>query len=119
MARLGYYSTALATFRRAIDLSKQIGSVHRAAEVALTLFEELGDRVAVVEKSKPVSGRKLSAERKSLEHDLIKHALDVAQGSITYAARSLGMSHETLNYMLHTRHRDLLTKRTPARRRKK
>ena len=117
LARLGYYSTALATFWRAIELSKQIGSLHRAAEVALTVFEELGDCVAVVEKNKPVSGRKLSAERKSLEHDLIGHALDVAQGSITYAARSLGMSHQTLNYMLHTRHKDLLKNRTPVRRR--
>lgn len=117
LARLGYYSTALATFWRAIELSKQIGSLHRAAEVALTVFEELGDCVAVVEKNKPVSGRKLSAERKSLEHDLIGHALDVAQGSITYAAWSLGMSHQTLNYMLHTRHKDLLKKRTPVRRR--
>lgn len=117
LARLGYFSAALATFRRAIDLSKQIGSLRRAAEVALTLLDELGDRLVVVEKTKPISGRKLSAERKSLEHDLIKHALDVAGGSITYAARSLGMSHQTLNYMLETRHRDLLKKRTPVRRR--
>jgi tetratricopeptide (TPR) repeat protein len=117
LARLGYYSTALAAFRRAIDLSRQVGTVHRAAEIALTVFQELGDRLVVVEKTKPISGRKLSAERKSLEHELIKHALDVAQGSITYAARSLGMSHQTLNYMLHTRHKDLLKERTPVRRR--
>ena len=117
LARLGYYSAALATFRRAIDLSKQIGSLRRAAEVALTLLDELSDRLVVVEKAKPISGRKLSAERKSLEHDLIKHALEVADGSITYAARSLGMSHQTLNYMLETRHRDLLKKRSPVRRR--
>jgi tetratricopeptide (TPR) repeat protein len=117
LARLGYYSEALTTFRRAIDLYKQIGSVHRAAEVTLTVFEELGDRLVVVEKAQPVSGRRLSAETKSLEHDLIQHALESAQGSITQAARNLGMSHQALNYMLHTRHKDLVTKRTPARRR--
>lgn len=117
LARLGYYSEALATFRRAIDLDKQIGSVHRAAEVTFTVFQELGDHLAVVENAKPVSGRKFVAERKSLESDLIQHALEVAQGSITHAARNLGMSHQALNYMLHTRHKDLLTKRTPARRR--
>lgn len=117
LARLGYYSPALASFRRAIDLYKQIGSVHRAAEVTLTVFQELGDRLVVVENATPVSGRKLSAETKSLEHDLIQHALELAQGSITHAARNLGMSHQALNYMLHTRHKDLVTKRTPARRR--
>ena len=117
LARLGYHSTALATFRRAIDLSKQLGSVHRAAEVTLTVFEELGDRLVVMENDQPVSGRKFVAERKTLESDLIQHALEVAQGSITHAARNLGMSHQALNYMLHTRHKDLLTKRTPARRR--
>lgn len=117
LARLGYYSESLATFRRAIDLSKQIGSTHRAAEVTFTVFEELGDRLVVVENAKPVSGRKFVAERKTLESDLIQHALEVAQGSITHAARNLGMSHQALNYMLHTRHKELLTKRTPARRR--
>lgn len=119
LARLGYHSEALATFRRAIDLSKQLGSAHRAAEVTFTVFEELGDRLVVVESAKPVSGRKLIAERKSLEHDLIQNALDGAQGSITHAARSLGMSHQALNYMIHSRHKDLLQKRTPARPRKR
>lgn len=119
LARLGYYSPALAAFRRAIDLSKQIGSLNRAAEVTLTVFDELGDRLVVVEKAKPISGRKLSTETKSLEHDLIQHALDVAQGSITHAARSLGISHQALNYMLHTRHKDLVTRRTPARPRRR
>ncbi|HKV33737.1 MAG TPA: helix-turn-helix domain-containing protein [Pyrinomonadaceae bacterium] len=117
LARLGYNSEALASFRRAIDLSKQLGSIHRAAEVTLTVFEELGDRLVVIENDQPISGRKFVAERKSLESDLIQHALEVAQGSITHAARNLGMSHQALNYMLHTRHKDLLTKRTPPRRR--
>jgi len=117
LARLGYYSAALATFRRAIDLSQQIGSRNRAADAALTVFQELGDRLVVVEKTRPISGQQLSVEIESIEHDLIKHALDAAQGSITYAARSLGVSHQTLNYMLETRHKDLLNKRSPVRRR--
>ncbi|HXQ71774.1 MAG TPA: helix-turn-helix domain-containing protein [Pyrinomonadaceae bacterium] len=119
LARLGYYSASLATFRRAIDLAKQIGSIQRAAEVTLIVFQELGDRLVVVENDIPISGRKLIAERKSLEHDLIQNALDGAQGSITHAARSLGMSHQALNYMIHSRHKDLLEKRTPARPRKR
>ena len=38
---------------------------------------------------------------------------------MTYAARSLGMSYQALNYMLKTRHKDLLKERTPVRRRKR
>jgi DNA-binding NtrC family response regulator len=64
-----------------------------------------------------MSNRKLSAEIRSVEHDLIKHALEIAQGSVTHTARSLGMSYQALNYMLETRHKDLLHARAPVRRR--
>jgi tetratricopeptide (TPR) repeat protein len=119
LARLGYYSAALETFRRAIDLSQRIGSINRAAETSLTVFQEMGESLAVVKGVRPISGRKLSAEVRSLEHDLIEHALDAAQGSVTRAARSLGMTHQALEYMLETRHKDLFKKRTPVRHRPK
>lgn len=91
--------------------------MNRAAEAALTLFQEIGDRLAVTEEGSLVSGGKLSEVVRALEQDLIKRALDAANGSITDAALSLGMSHQALNYMLETRHKDLLKKRTPIRRR--
>lgn len=119
LARLGYYSAAFTAFRRAIDLSQRIGSINRAAETSLTVFREMGERLAVVEGVRPISGRKLSAEVRSLEHDLIEHALEAAQGSVTHAARSLGMTHQALEYMLETRHKDLFKKRTPIRHRPK
>jgi len=117
LARLGTYNAALATFRRALDLSEQVGDLHGAAEVALTLFREMCDRLVVVEGAKTSSGRKLSEQVQSLEHDLIKQALEEADGSVTYAARALGMPHQALTYMLGTRHKDLLTNRTPIYRR--
>ena len=117
LARLGNYGPALSSFRRAIDLDEQTGSIKRAAQTALIAFQELGDRLAVSEGRTLVAGGKLNKEVRALEHDLIKRALDVNQGSITSAARSLGISHQTLNYMLETRHKDLLKKRRPARRR--
>ena len=99
LARLRSYSAALTTFRRALDLSQHIGGLHCAADVALTIFREMGDRLAVVERAKSISGRTLSEQVQSLEHELIKHALEETKGSVTYAARNLGMPYQPLTYM--------------------
>jgi len=48
---------------------------------------------------------------------LVKRALENAQVSVTHAARSLGISYQALGYMLETRHKALMTERTPMRRR--
>lgn len=117
LARLRHYSAALATFRRALDLSHHIEDRNRAADVALTVFQEIGERLAVIEEPRPITGRNLGEEVELLEHDLIKHALEANKGSITYAALSLGVSYQALNYMLKTRHKDLVKERTPVRRR--
>ena len=52
-----------------------------------------------------------------LEAKLIAQALEAAGGSITKAARILGLSHQTLNSMLKGRHERLLDKRTPVKKR--
>ena len=119
LARLGQYGAALATFRRALDLSQRIGDHNRAAEVTLAVFQEMGDRLAIVEEQLPITGRKLSEEVRALEQKLIKHALLATGGSITYAARNLGMSYQALTYMLETRHKDLLPERSPVRHRQR
>ena len=90
LARLGKYGSALLAFRRAIDLSEQNGNVNRAAQAALTVFQEIGDRLVVTEERGLVSGGKFSEIVGALEHDLIKRALDASNGRITYAAISLG-----------------------------
>jgi len=117
LARLGNYGAALSTFRRAIDGSQQIGSLNRAGQVALTVFQEMGERLAVHEKGIFVSGRSFTEEIQSLESDLIKHSLETSDGSVTRAANNLGISYQELNYMLETRHRELVHLRTPVRRR--
>ncbi|HEY0005692.1 MAG TPA: helix-turn-helix domain-containing protein, partial [Pyrinomonadaceae bacterium] len=50
---------------------------------------------------------------------LISQALKEAGGSITQAARLLGITHQRLAYLLQTRHKSLLPARTPARTRRK
>src|SRR5215213_490644 len=115
LARLGHYSSALNAFRRAIDLSQD--SFNRAADIALTAFQELGDRLAVKEEI-TTSGRPLNEEIFLLEHSLIKHALENAHGRVTFAARTLGMSYQRLTHKLQTKHKDLLKDRSPLRPRK-
>lgn len=111
LARLGHYSSALNAFRRAIDLSQ-------AADIALTAFQELGDRLAIRDEI-TTSGRPLNEEIFLLEHSLIKHALENAQGRVTFAARTLGMSYQRLTHKLQTKHKDLLKDRNPAKKRHK
>ncbi len=51
------------------------------------------------------------------EARLIEQALVEARGSVTKAARLLGLTHQTLGTILNTRHKSLAGKRTPIRRR--
>src|ERR1044071_3851220 len=51
------------------------------------------------------------------EARLIAEALEEAHGSVTKAARLLGLTHQTLGTILNTRHKSLAGKRTPVRRR--
>lgn len=53
------------------------------------------------------------------EGELIKQALQSAGGTVTQAARLLGVTHQTLIYLLNHRHRHLLTERTPVVRRRR
>jgi transcriptional regulator with PAS, ATPase and Fis domain len=53
------------------------------------------------------------------EAKLIKQALQRAGGTVTHAARLLGISHQNLIYLLKNRHRALLKERTPAVRRRR
>lgn len=117
LARLENYGMALSAFRRAIDLSRTIGSHHHVANAAVAVFEEMEERLAVLDQRKITAGRNLTAEIQSLEHDLTKHALETNNGSVTRSARALGISYQELGYMLKTRHADLLNLRTPPRQR--
>ncbi len=52
-----------------------------------------------------------------LEARLIGKALEEAEGSVTRAARLLGIRHQSLITMLNVRHRKLLKKRKPVEKR--
>jgi tetratricopeptide (TPR) repeat protein len=115
LARLQRHSEALSAFRRAFDLSERAGVARRSADATLAAFRELREYLTVtVEVRLPDR-----SERLALEHNAIKNALEESEGSVTFAARSLGISFQALTYMLNTRHKDLLKYRTPVRHRKR
>lgn len=118
LARSERYSTALGTFRRAIELSDNAGLLNRAAEAALAAFRELGEHLAVSERGQLLSGRGVGHDKLAMEHEVIKLALEQANGKISKAALLAGMSHQGLAYALRTRHQDLLEKRKPEQQRK-
>jgi tetratricopeptide (TPR) repeat protein len=51
------------------------------------------------------------------EAKFIEQALEEAEGSVTRAAQLLGIRHQSLTTLLNTRHKKLLKKRTPAKKR--
>ncbi|CAN5608401.1 hypothetical protein BH20ACI3_BH20ACI3_13520 [soil metagenome] len=53
------------------------------------------------------------------EGDLIRRALESSGGSVTRAARLLGISHQGLAFILNGRHRNLLSVRTPVKPRRR
>ena len=53
------------------------------------------------------------------ESELIRQALDESSGSVTRAARLLGLTHQGLCYIINHRHQPLLTARAPIRIRRK
>lgn len=64
-------------------------------------------------------GFSLYGALQDLEAKLIGQALEAGGGSVTTAARILGLSHQTLNSMLQGRHEKLLDKRTPVKKRRR
>lgn len=64
-------------------------------------------------------GFSLDAEVLRYEGNLIRRALEESDGSVTRAARLLGVTHQGLAFILNGRHNDLLSVRTPVKRRRR
>jgi tetratricopeptide (TPR) repeat protein len=64
-------------------------------------------------------GFSLDTEVLRYEGNLIRRALEESGGSVTRAARLLGVTHQGLAFILNGRHSDLLSIRTPVKRRRR
>ena len=115
LARNKSYAAALGTFRRAIELADNAGLANRATEAIVAAFRELGDHLVIAERGQLLSGRGVGQDKRAMEHEVIKFALEQTDGKVTPAARLVGMSHQALTYALRTRHKDLQAKRKPPR----
>jgi DNA-binding NtrC family response regulator len=65
------------------------------------------------------NGCSLEEEVLSYERKLIRLALDTTEGKVTQAAEMLGITHQSLSFILSTRHKDLLEARRPPRPRRR
>ncbi|HET6861403.1 MAG TPA: helix-turn-helix domain-containing protein, partial [Pyrinomonadaceae bacterium] len=61
----------------------------------------------------------LESEVLRYEGNLIRQALETSGGSVTRAARLLGVTHQGLAFILNGRHSDLLSVRTPVKKRRR
>jgi DNA-binding NtrC family response regulator len=112
LARLCRYDHARSTFRRAVEVAQQTDATNRAGEAALAMVEELGEHLTtdgIPEKAECI----LDDEMKRHEAELIRQALGRAAGSVTRAARMLGITHQRLTYLLEHRHTELIADRKP------
>ena len=66
-----------------------------------------------------LTGGSLEEQVLAYESGLIKEALEASDGSVTRAARMLGISHQGLAFILNGRHKDLLVARKPVKRRRR
>lgn len=114
-----YYKNAAST----LASSQHAAIKSRLGECArLVLASENESSVTRFEEStSDPTATKLSLEEKVLrfEGELIKRALEVSDGSVTRAARLLGVTHQGLAFILNGRQKNLLPSRKPAKPRRR
>jgi ActR/RegA family two-component response regulator len=116
-----YYSIAESLLARSQSRSLQfrLGECARKVlAVELNQSKSAGDIPTTGLASMP-PGSSLDAEVLRYEGSLIRKALEDAGGSVTRAARLLGVTHQGLAFILNGRHSDLLSIRTPVKKRRR
>ena len=108
---LEYYRTA----ESLLTSSQHSGLKVRLGQCARTVLSTSVDDKRTI----PITGFSLEEEVLKYEGNLIRAALQQTGGSVTRAARLLGVTHQGLAFILNGRHSDLLAIRTPVKRRRK
>ncbi len=115
-----YYRTAESLLTNSQDrsLMTRLGQCARHVLAAAANEDTSENTTAAVPVSMP-PGFSLDAEVLRYEGNLIRKALEETGGSVTRAARLLGVTHQGLAFILNGRHSDLLSIRTPVKRRRR
>lgn len=112
-----YYRTAEVLLSKSQNRGLKVRLGECARKVLATEFAKVeqapGDQLLMSD------GFSLDAEVLRYEGSLIRQALEASGGSVTRAARLLGVTHQGLAFILNGRHNDLLSIRTPVKRRRK
>ncbi|MDT5272675.1 MAG: hypothetical protein QOH49_4861 [Acidobacteriota bacterium] len=153
LARAGQFEQAGEVLLRAADVAEAAGDVEGAGQAALTIIEELGERLAlqdlggsferadallansrhpgnrnrlyacarlvlfvvgVLPEPDTWEGFSFREAVRRYEGRLVEGALRDSGGVVARAAQLLGLTRQSLDSMLHQRHRRLLPLRTPA-----
>jgi transcriptional regulator with PAS, ATPase and Fis domain len=107
-----------------LELRSLIERTMLTVDASATVVAEAVERVALRQtadagKTSRWEGYSLETEVRRYEGALIKYALEAEKGSITRAARLLGVTHQGLAFILHGRQKDLAEARTPVKRRRR
>jgi DNA-binding NtrC family response regulator/Flp pilus assembly protein TadD len=101
-------------------IERTVLTAPEGAEITRQAVEILGARkTSKAALADAWAGCSLEEEVLRYEASLIRLALEQARGSVTRAARLLGITHQRLSSMLQGRHKDLLSAKKPAQRRKR
>jgi len=115
-----YYRTAeeLLSKSQNPSIKTRLGEcARRVLSAALNNVEEATP--ATTDAVELTPGFSLDSEVLRYEGNLIRRALEESGGSVTRAARLLGVTHQGLAFILNGRHSDLLSIRTPVKRRRR
>jgi tetratricopeptide (TPR) repeat protein len=114
---LSHYRNA----RSALIHSQHPETNARLGECARLVLDREEDSAPVLASSteQPLSGSSLEELVLSYEGQLIKQALQASDGSVTRAARLLGVTHQGLAFILNGRQKNLLPSRKPAKPRRR
>ena len=113
-----YYRTAdqLLANSQNLSLKNRLGECARRV-LSISLAHPADQSSAATSSMPP--GFSLDAEVLRYEGSLIRRALEESGGSVTRAARMLGVTHQGLAFILNGRHSDLLAIRTPVKKRRR
>lgn len=116
-----YYTTAesLLSNSQNRSLKMRLGSCARRVLAAELGHQRLNPETATDVSTVMPRGFSLDAEVLRYEGSLIRKALEESGGSVTRAARMLGVTHQGLAFILNGRHSDLLSIRTPVKKRRR
>jgi tetratricopeptide (TPR) repeat protein len=115
----GYYSTAELLLSKSQNRSLKTRLGECARRVLAAEFASLRENTQTSNLPAMPPGFSLDAEVLRYEGSLIRKALEDAGGSVTRAARQLGVTHQGLAFILNGRHSDLLAIRTPVKKRRR